>query len=125
MILTGLLGYLSCALAAKLATVRQAADKRVMPSRFISRFLSLLLSLSVETRGAPLMLGRIFCGKPVPTFPENAPVSRRLDAVQAVRGILHGEEHHVAVRRRLARMDDVRRDVDHLAGRRPHVLVTD
>src|SRR6266571_8410530 len=41
---------------------------------------------------------------------------RRLDAVQAVRRVLAGEEQHVGVGRRLARMDGVRRNVDDRAG---------
>src|SRR6476646_6979807 len=42
-----------------------------------------------------------------------AKVSRRLDAVQAVRRVLAGEEDNVAVRRRLARVHHVGWNVDH------------
>src|SRR5215469_115834 len=51
--------------------------------------------------------------------------SSGLDAVQAVRGILHGEEHDVAFRRRLAGMDHIGRDVDERSGPGLHLLVAD
>src|SRR6185312_4530917 len=36
----------------------------------------------------------------------------RLDAVEAVRRILHGEEYNIAIRRRLARVHGVGRNID-------------
>src|SRR5882672_1902181 len=100
MILTGLLGYLSCACAAppnataSAETAASAANaKRFMSS---SAFLQ-----DIRRR------------------------SRRLDAVQAVRGVLAGEEHHVAVRRRLAGMHDVGWDVEERAGLGVDFLVAD
>src|SRR6516225_7955075 len=50
---------------------------------------------------------------------------RRLDAVQAVRGVLDGEEHHVAVGGRLAAVHRVGRDVDERAGLRLDRLAAD
>src|SRR5262249_62150669 len=88
-ILTGLLGYLSCARACGIATARLNNEARIRPNFFI---------------WFPLGVRRRMC------------VSRGLEAVQAVRGILHGEEHDVGLGRRLAGMDRVRRDVEHRAG---------
>src|SRR5262249_34160438 len=50
---------------------------------------------------------------------------RRFGAVQAMRGVLDGEEHHVGVGRRLRRMDHVRWHVDDRAGLGHKLLVTD
>ena len=42
-----------------------------------------------------------------------------LDPVQAVRGVLDGEEHDIGIRRRLAGMNDIRRNVDHASPASP------
>src|SRR5688572_28924590 len=101
MILTGLLGYLSCAPAGAAASARHRAVTTI-PRRFI---------------GFPPVLS--FCGLPS-TFSGG---SGSLDAVQAMRRVLDGKEQHVA--HRLGRMHNVRRNVDDRAGLRLDRLVAD
>src|SRR5262245_1225819 len=52
-------------------------------------------------------------------------MSAGLDAVQAVGGVLGGEEHHVGLGRRPAGMHDVGGDVEHRAGLRRDRLAAD
>src|SRR5262249_45039666 len=80
-ILTGLLGYLSCALACGIAAARLNNEARIRPNLFIW-FPLRCAKTNVRSRG--------------------------LEAVQAVRGVLHGEEHDIGLGRGLAGMDRVR-----------------
>src|SRR5262245_12758865 len=92
-IFTGLEGYLSWATAMP-GTARQRTDSTSKPNRFIA------FSLSAFRNDARR-----------PTAAPRAPRSGGLNAMQAVRRILAGEEHHVAIGARLAGMNRVGRDI--------------
>src|ERR1700676_2173709 len=94
MILTGLEGYLSGAWPKAAPAQRHNSDATRIPKRFIIP--------------SPFRRRCLFVG--------DASSTCRFDAMQAVRGVLNGEEDDVAFGAGLAGMHDIGRHVDHRTG---------